>query len=334
MSNSANSSQRRRNKVVVAGGTGQIGRHLCRRLRERGDEVVVLTRGEAGAGRAQWDGRTLGPWAAEIDGADWVINLAGRTVDCRYNPENRRQIYASRIDSTTVIGQAIAAAERPPALWFNASTATIYVDSRDTPQGDGPVGPGGAAAGSIWTGDEDDVEETWLFSVDVAKRWEQALDAVPTPATRKVALRASMVMDWEPGGVFSVLSRLVRFGLGGKQGDGGQYVAWIHIEDFLRAIDFIAATPSLAGPVNVCSPNPLPNAEFMAELRRAWGRRWGLPAARWMLEIGAVFLRTETELVLKSRYVVPSQLLAAGFSFDYPEFPAAARDLVARARGA
>ncbi len=311
-------------RVVIAGGSGQIGGHLVRHYRTRGDEVVVLTRGEAGPGRLHWDATNLGPWAEAVDGAKLVLNLAGRTVNCRYNAENRRQIYASREDSTRVLGEAIAAASAPPPVWMNASTATIYVDSRDQAQGE--------STGEIWRGDEAGVPETWHFSVDVARRWEAALARAETPQTRKVALRASMVMEWEPGGVFAVLSRLVRFGLGGHQGDGGQMMAWIHIEDFARALDFIEAKAELEGAINVCGPEPLSNREFMRELRAAWGRGFGLPATRWMLEIGAVFLRTETELVLKSRYVVPERLLAAGFEFVHPSWPEAARELVARAR--
>ena len=176
-------------------------------------------------------------------------------------------------------------------------------------------------------GDEPGVPETWRFSIEVAQAWERALDAADTPRTRKVAMRSAMVMSPERGGVFDVLLGLVRRGLGGASGDGRQYVSWIHHEDFTRAVDWLIEHDDVAGPVNVAAPSPLPNSEFMRALRQAWGIRFGLPAKRWMLEAGAVFLRTETELILKSRRVVPGRLTDAGFAFRHPTWPEAARDL-------
>jgi uncharacterized protein (TIGR01777 family) len=315
-------------KVVIPGGSGQVGRVLARHYHARGDSVVILGRTPSGAEdpiarTLAWDAKTLGPWTKEIDGADLVINLAGRNVNCRYSDENRRAIIESRVDSTRVVGQAIAAAAHPPKLWLQASTATIYAHRYDAPNDEdtGIVG-----------GDEPGAPDTWRFSIEVAKTWERTLDEAETPSTRKVALRSAMTMSPDREGVFDVLLGLVRRGLGGTAGDGRQYISWIHERDFLRSIDFIVEHEDLAGPINLAAPGPLPNAEFMRVLRQAFGTSIGLPATRWMLELGAIFMRTETELVLKSRRVVPGRLLASGFTFDFPTWPEAAKDLVDRWR--
>ena len=272
----------------------------------------------------RWDGRTLGDWAREIDGADVVVNLAGRSVNCRYNARNRREIIESRVDSVRAVAAAIAAAKRPPHTWLQASTATIYAHRFDAPNDERTGIIGGAEQGA---------PETWRFSIDVAKRWEAALDEAEAPATRKVKLRSAMTMSPDKGGIFDVLLTLARRGLGGSAGGGRQYVSWIHHEDFSRAIDFLIARTDIDGAVNLASPNPLPYNAFMRALREAAGVRIGLPAAKWMLEIGAIFMRTETELVLKSRRVVPARLLEAGFTFRYPDWPEAARNLVRAASG-
>jgi len=315
-------------KVVIPGGSGQVGQLLARHHHARGDEVVILGRTptpatDAPARTLAWDAKTLGPWAEELDGADLVINLAGRNVNCRYSDANRREIMDSRVDSTRVVGQAIAAAKRPPPLWLQASTATIYAHRYDAPNDE---------ATGIIAGDEPGAPDTWRFSIGVAKAWERTLDEAETPSTRKVALRSAMTMSPDRGSVFDVLLGLVRRGLGGTAGDGRQYISWIHGRDFLRALDYIAEHDELAGPINLAAPEPLPNAEFMRVLRQAWGTSIGLPAMRWMLELGAIFMRTETELVLKSRRVSPGRLLEHGFSFDFPSWPEAARDLVTRWR--
>jgi uncharacterized protein (TIGR01777 family) len=257
-----------------------------------------------------------------------VINLAGRSVNCRYNAANRRAIMQSRVASTAVVGRAIAACSAPPRAWLQASTATVYAHRYDAPNDE---------QHGILGGEEPGVPETWRFSIDVARAWERELAAAATPRTRKVAMRSAMVMSPDRGGVFDVLLGLVRRGLGGTYGDGRQYVSWVHHEDFARAVCFLIEHDDLAGAVNVASPDPLPNAEFMRALREAWGARVGLPATRSMLEVGAVLLRTETELVLKSRRVVPARLIEAGFQFRYPTWPPAAHDLCAewrRRRGA
>jgi hypothetical protein len=310
-------------KVVIPGGSGELGTLLGQAFAGEGHEVVILSRNPGAKGvdsvrRVRWDGVTIGSWAKELDGADVVINLAGRSVNCRYNAANRKAIMDSRVDSTRAVGRAIAACAKPPQTWLQASTATIYAHRYDAPN-DEHTG--------VLGGDEPGVPETWRFSIDVAKAWEQALEDADTPSTRKVAMRSAIVMSPGRGGAFDVLLGLVRRGLGGTAGDGRQFVSWVHHEDFSRAVSWLAEHDDVVGAVNVAAPNPLPNTEFMRALREAWGIRVGLPAKRWMLEVGAVFLRTETELVLKSRRVVPARLSDAGFSFRHPTWPEAARDL-------
>jgi uncharacterized protein (TIGR01777 family) len=317
-------------RIVIPGGRGQVGNLLAKHFHSKGDAVVVLTRRVTSAPwrTVAWDGANLGSWVSELEQADVVINLAGRNVNCRYNSANRREILESRILSTRVIGQAIRQLTQPPRVWVNASTATIYRHALDRPMDEftGELG-----------GHELNVPDTWRFSIEVATRWEEAFFACDAQNTRKIALRSAMTMSTERGGIFDVLLRLVRFGLGGASGSGKQFVSWIHETDFVRAIDYLIASEQMTGCINVASPEPLPNSEFMSALRRAWGIRIGLPASKWMLEAGAVFLRTETELILKSRRVIPGRLLQSGFHLQFPEWTTAARDLVQRwrlARGA
>ncbi len=307
-------------KIVLPGGSGQVGTLLARAFQQGGHDVVVLSRKPYTAPWrvVLWDAQTLGDWAGEIDGADAVINLAGRSVNCRYTPENRRLIKDSRVLSTRVVGEAIARASRPPSVWLQASTATIYAHRYDAPNDE---------LSGILGGAEPDVPDTWRFSIDVAKSWEQAVDDADTPRTRKVKLRSAMVMDPDPGGVFDVLLGLVRHGLGGTEGNGRQFLSWIHGADFVQALYWIMTHEHLSGAVNLSSPNPLPNADFMRVLRQAWGTPLGLPATEWMLEIGTRLLQTETELVLKSRRVIPTRLLQDGFTFEFPGWPEAAQDL-------
>jgi uncharacterized protein len=308
-------------KVVIPGGSGQVGNILARSFHREGHDVVILSRspGTAPWRYVAWDAKTLGGWAGEIDGADVVINLAGRSVNCRYNVKNRQEIMASRVDSTRAVGEAIAAAAYPPRVWLQASTATIYAHRYDAANDEATGILGGAEPGA---------PETWRFSIDVAKAWEAALDEASTPRTRKVKLRAAVVLSPDRGGIFDTLLGLVRRGLGGRSGDGRQYVSWVHHEDFARAVRWLI-DHDIEGPVNIAAPNPLPNAEFMRVLRQAWGTSIGLPATKWMLEIGARILKTETELILKSRRVIPGRLLQGGFSFEFPQWPAAARGLCA-----
>ena len=304
-----------------------VGTVLARWFQDRGHDVVVLSRAQAAvAGRVvRWDAVSRGSWVDELEGADVVINLVGRSVDCRYNAANRELIMRSRVVSTRLLGEAIAASPRPPRVWLQMSTATIYAHRYDAPNDEktGQIG-----------GDEPGVPETWRFSIDVARSWEEAADVAALPRTRTVKLRSAMVMSPDRGGVFDTLLTIVRLGLGGRAGDGRQYVSWIHERDFIRAVDWLIEHDEVDGAVNLAAPNPLPNAEFMRALREAWGIRLGLPATRWMLEIGAVFLRTETELILKSRRVVPGRLLEHGFEFHHPAWPEAARELCERWRQA
>ena len=313
-------------KIVIPGGTGQVGRVLARALRSRGDDVVVLSRsGTSDARVVPWDGATLGAWADELDDADVVVNLAGRSVNCRYTDANLKAMMSSRVDSTRAVGLAIEKAARPPRVWLQMSTATIYAHRFDASNDE--------STGLIG-GDEPDAPSYWKFSIEIARAWERAQEEANTPRTRKVALRSAMIMSPDRGGIFDVLLGLTRAGLGGPIAGGRQFVSFIHEHDFCRAVDFLIANGDFEGPVNLAAPNPLPQREFMAALRAAWGTSVGLPATRWMAEIGAFFLRTDTELTFKSRRVVPARLLGAGFTFDFPEWRTAARDLVDRWRRA
>ncbi|OIK23707.1 TIGR01777 family oxidoreductase [Streptomyces malaysiense] len=310
-------------KIVIPGGTGQVGTVLKRALGAAGHEVVILTRRPGRAGEIQWDGRTPGAWTAAVDGSDVVINLAGRSVSCRYTAANLREMMDSRVDSARVVGAAIAGAARPPRVWLQMSTATVYAHRFDAPNDEDTGVIGGSEAG---------VPDYWAYSVGIAEAWERAQRQAETPATRKVALRSAMVMSPDPGGVFAVLSGLTRLGLGGPVAGGAQYVSWIHEHDLVRAVEFLMDREDITGPVNLATPHPLPQRAFMRDLRSAWGVPVGLPATRWMAEAGAFVLRSDTELLLKSRRVVPGRLTRAGFDFRYPRWPQAADELVRRAR--
>ncbi len=313
-------------KILIPGGSGHLGTVLARAFHNRGDEVVVLSRTVTNAVPwrvVKWDGATLQEWADEFEGAEAVINLAGQSVNCRYTPENRRIIIDSRVKSTRVVGQAIAQTTKAPRVWLQASTATLYAHRYDAPNDE--------ATGKIG-GSETDAPDTWHFSIDVVKKWERELNAAAAPTTRKVLMRSAIVMTPHTGGPFDMLLRLVRFGLGGRLGDGKEFVSWIHDQDFVRSVEWLMQHEELDGPVNLAAPNPLPNSEFMAALRKAWGISFGLPATDWMLELGAFILRSETELMLKSRRVVPTRLLESGLTFQFPTWPEAAADLCGRWR--
>jgi uncharacterized protein (TIGR01777 family) len=317
-------------RIVLPGGSGQVGQMLARHFQQRGHHVTVLTRGPYTAPwpTVHWDGENLGPWTEHLEGADVCINLAGRSVNCRYHQANREAIYRSRIHSTRLLNYVIAGLADPPPVWLNASTATIYRHSlhRDMDEATGELG------GNELISKRRRAPDTWDFSVGVAKDWETAFFETSTPRTRKVALRSAIVFSPTPGGAFSVLSNLVRLSLGGTQGNGRQFVSWIHESDFARAIEFLIAREEIDGPVNLAAPHPLPNREFMAALRDAWDVPNGLLAPALLIELAALFLRTESELVLKSRRVIPSRLLDAGFEFDFPDWPEAAEDLVSQWR--
>ncbi len=305
-------------KVVIPGGSGQIGSVLARHFRGAGHTVVILGRG---GGVTPWDGKTLGPWAAELDGADVVINLAGRTVNCRYTEENLAQMMDSRVDSTRVVGQAIAAAKQPPRVWLQMSTATIYAHRLDAANDE---------ATGIIGGNEPGVPAYWKRSIDIAVAWEKALADAVTPGTRKVALRTAMMMSPDRDGIFDVFLGLVRKRLGGAMAGGAQYVSWIHDADYIGATELLIAREDLDGAINLAAPNPLPQKDFMAALRDAANIRFGLPATAWMARLGAWALRTDAELTLKSRRVIPGRLTSAGYRFKFPTWPEAVRDLMSR----
>lgn len=306
-------------RLVLPGGSGFLGRILLNWFASRDWEVVVLSRrvdeSSSFARFVQWDGETLGDWCAELDGATAVVNLAGRSVNCRYDALNRRLMMDSRVKSTNIIGEAIARCDSPPRVWLNSSTATIYKHSFDVPmtEADGAIGATPEAKDA--------------FSVEIAKSWERALDDAKTPNTRKVALRTAMVFGADADSVFAVLRRLARLGLGGRMGSGKQYVSWIHERDFCRAVDWLIGRDDMGGAVNLTAPNPVTNAEMMRLFRSRCGIPIGLPATPWMLEVGAVLMRTETELILKSRRVVPERLLESGFRFEFEEMEAAIEEI-------
>jgi hypothetical protein len=312
-------------KIIIAGGSGQIGTILARHFSKEGHHVIILSRSPKSTlwPTVYWDGESRGDWIRELEGADCLINLTGRIINCRYTWKNRCDIWSSRTRSVRVLGEAIQTLKRPPSLWLQAGTATIYTHRFDAANDEltGVIG-----------GSEVDAPGKWRFSIDVARAWEGEFSLIETPGTRKVILRSAITLSHDPHGIFDYLLWLVRYGLGGTAGSGKQYISWIHFIDFIRAIEFIIGDSQMSGAVNIASPNPLPNKDFMEILRRAWGQKLGLPASKWMLELGALLLRTETELVLKSRRVVPRRILDAGFSFAYEDWKTASMDLCERWR--
>ncbi|QHL86577.1 TIGR01777 family protein [Nibribacter ruber] len=288
-------------KIVLAGGSGFIGQLLTQHFTAIGDQVVILTR-KPGASTNQvqhvyWDGATAGPWVQHLEQATVLINLTGKSVNCRYTAKNKQEIISSRVNATHALGDALRQLQNPPRLWMNASSATIYRHAQDGPQDE--------LTGEIGTG----------FSVDVCTAWENAFYTQNTPGTRKIALRLAIVLD-KDGGVMPYYLNLARLGLGGWQGNGLQCFSWIHSRDVISSIDFLIAHEDLEGDFNLSSPQPIPNHRFMYSIRQALKISFGLKASKWMLEIGAFFLRTETELLLKSRWVVPARLQQAGYTFN------------------
>ncbi len=319
-------------RIVIPGGSGQVGRMLAGYFQERGHHVTVLTRGPYTANwqTVHWDGLNPGPWVETLEGADVVMHLSGKSVNCRATERNKRELYGSRIGPTRLLGRVIASMINPPRLWMNASTATIYRHSIDT-----AMDEAGEIGGGEMISKRRRAPKKWDWTIDLVKAWEAALCESPTPKTRRIAMRTSLVFSPKAGNIFAVLSGLVRFGLGGTQGNGRQFVSWMHEVDYARAVEFLMEHEEFEGPVNLASPNPLPNREFMAALRDAWEMPNGLPAPAPLIELGAFFMRTESELVLKSRRVVPGKLMDAGFEFEFPGWREAAADLVRkwRARG-
>lgn len=296
-------------KIIIAAGTGFLGKNLEQYFTAKGHQVYILTRNPKRRSEFYWDANTLSEWKNLLENADVLINLAGKSVDCRYMPKNRQEIHDSRINSTKVLQQAVDQCRSKPKVWMNASSATIYIHSEThlNTEENGIIG--------------DD------FSMNICKSWEQEFFKTTTEEVRKVALRTSIVLG-NNGGAFPKLKTLTKFGLGGNQGRGNQKVSWIHIHDFCKAVEYVIDHHDLSGPVNVTAPNPLSNEKFMAALRREINIPFGLNAPAWQLEIASVVVRTETELLLKSRNVYPDKLLKNGFEFTYPKLATALKDLV------
>lgn len=291
-------------KIIIAGGTGFIGRYLSRRFQSFGYDVMIISRQKK---YINWDDKVA--IAAALENAEILINLAGKSVDCRYNEKNKLEIYNSRIETTKALGEAIQNCESPPSLWINSSTATIYRHAEDRPMTE--------IGGEIGTG----------FSVNVATNWEKTFFSFNLPGTRQVALRMAIVLGQE-GGVIKPLKNLVRVGLGGKQGRGGQMFSWIHIEDLFKIIVYLYEHKELSGVINASAPEPVSNKTLMQLLRKHMKVSAGLPMPEWLLKIGASLIKTETELILKSRWVIPERLIQSGFSFEFKTMDEALIDVL------
>jgi hypothetical protein len=306
-------------KLVIAGGTGQIG-HTLRHYLCSEAEIVTIARHGADV---TWDGETVGPWASELEGADAVINLSGKSVNCRYNPENLKELFDSRIKPTIAIGEAIEKCKNPPKVWLQSSSATLYSHRFDAPNDD---------ENGIFSGHEPGFVARWHYSIDLIQAWEKALFDANTPNTRKVAMRISIVVGAGSGGIFDKLATVAKYGLGGPIGDGRQMVSWIHEEDLASAVMFLIRNENMEGPLIVAGPGALPNKEFNEILRDALHAKIGLPLPKFLVRPVMWIARSEPELLLKSRYVKPSKLISAGFEFKYPEWSAAATELASRWR--
>jgi uncharacterized protein len=291
-------------KIVLAGGTGFLGSFLASKFRANGNHIIIISRHDSDV--TWYDGEAI---VNTLDGADAIINLAGKSVDCRYNEKNKNEVLESRIETTKAIGEAIQKCSHPPKLWINSSTATIYRHAEDRPmtEEDGEIGTG--------------------FSVNVALQWEKTFFDFRLLATRQVALRMAIVLGRE-GGAMQPLKRLVQFGFGGKQGKGNQMFSWIHIGDVYGIIVFLMGRENLNGVFNCSSPNPVTNEMFMETLRNVLNKKIGLPSPEWLLKMGAVIIRTETELILKSRWVLPGRLLKSGYTFSYSSLQKAFEEIL------
>lgn len=300
-------------KIIIAGGTGFLGQSLANYFKDKVEEIIILTRKEYPSEQniryIFWDGKSKGDWFYHLENADALINLTGRSVDCRYNEKNKAAILNSRIDSTEILGHAIRMCDNPPTVWLNSSTATIYRHSMDMEMNE--------ETGEIGSG----------FSVGIAKAWERSFFNQVTPITRKVALRTAIVLG-KNGGALHPIVNLAKLGFGGKQGSGDQYFSWLHEEDFSRAIHFLINKKELEGVFNVVAPKPTTNKELMLNIRTLLKIPFGIPLPKWLLEVGAILIRTETELVLKSRRVIPKRLIDGGFSFKYESITKSLRHLV------
>jgi uncharacterized protein len=315
-------------RIVISGGTGFIGQALAGYF-GKANQIVILSRQAVNSQNntytkqlllpsqgynityRRWDGEHIEKhWSNEIEGADMIINLAGKSVNCRYNEKNKKEIFDSRTNATKVIGEAIRQCTTPPKLWINAASATIYRHAEDHPQ------------------DEYTGEFHNDFSVQVCKQWEQTFYDQRTAFTRKVAVRMAIALG--NGGVMVPYFNLLKCKLGGKQGSGRQMYSWVHIEDVCRSIEWIFDHPDMEGTYNCAAPNPVINSFFMKTLRHITGHKIGLPAYKWMLSIGAMLIGTEKELLLKSRWVIPTKLLQSGFTFKFAKLEDAIKNIVSK----
>jgi uncharacterized protein (TIGR01777 family) len=303
----------RYNKIVLAGGNGYLGHVLADYYKDKADEVIILSRKplpqNGNIKTINWDGHTTGDWVNALTDADLLVNLCGKNVNCRYTAANRREIVASRVIPTNLLGDVIKVMDAPPKLWINITSATIYRHAEDRPQ------------------DEDTGEIGYGFSIDVCKQWEEAFFATDTPHTRKIALRMGIVLG-PSDSAFPILLKLVKFGLGGKQGNGLQYMSWVHEHDAAKCTEFLLKSTEMNGIINCSAPHPIKNQEFMAAIRKTWGMPFGLPSPAWLLTIGAALIGTETELILKSRWVLPKRLMDAGYKFVFSEAQHAISDIL------
>jgi uncharacterized protein (TIGR01777 family) len=299
-------------KIIIAGGTGFLGTCLANHYSSQGLDVIVLTRGQSRRSgtleHVHWNGKNSGVWTEALEGADAIINLNGKSVDCRYNEKNKALIYSTRLDSTAALGKAIQKAMIPPKVWINAASATIYRHSLDKEMDE--------ATGEIGSG----------FSVDVCKKWEAAFNNFHTPRTRKILIRTGIVLG-RHGGPLKPLRILARLGVGGKQGDGSQYFSWLHERDFVNIVDYLITHTEMSGIFNVTAPKPVPNKTIMKALRTSLGVPFAIPMPVWLLEIASLIIQTETELILKSRRVVPKRLLDCGYRFQFETIEVAIADL-------
>ncbi|OCA74558.1 TIGR01777 family oxidoreductase [Chryseobacterium arthrosphaerae] len=296
-------------KILIAGGTGFLGENLEKYFTDKGNQVYILTRQPERENEIYWDARTMGEWKSALEKTDVLINLTGKSVDCRYHEKNKQEIYTSRIDSTAILQEAVDQCLNPPGIWLNASSATIYVHSEKhlNTEENGIIG--------------DD------FSMNICKSWEKEFFKTNTREVRKIALRTSIVLG-NNGGAFPKLKMITKLGLGGKQGRGNQMVSWIHINDFCKAVEWIIQHENISGAINVTAPAPLSNSVMMEKLRKKLNAPFGLNAPVWQLEIASIFLKTETELLLKSRNVYPENLMKSGFTFSYSTFDEALHNLL------
>lgn len=311
------SEQRASNRIIIAGGSGFLGVSLAQHLAGLGSQVSIISRRPPRVGgpwrHARWDGRSLGDWQRELDGASGVVNLTGRSVDCIKTPDHQDEILRSRVEATRVLGAAMRAVAAPPPVWVQMSTAHIYGDPPEAVcTEDSPCGVGLAPL--------------------VGRAWEAAFRESVLPSQRGVVLRTGFVIGRDRGaggGALSRLRTLVRLGLGGTVGSGRQGMSWLHEADMNRLFERALRDNAMHGTYIATAPNPVSQREFMRALRRAMGMPIGLPAYAWMVRLGApLLMRTDPELALYGRYVVPKRLMDEGFEFGYPDLSPALADLL------